>query len=54
MSTKKRGARGASLVEYACLLFSVTIVGGATMKTVGPMVKGAAEQAVAVLDVGGQ
>jgi len=47
----KRGARGASLVEYACLLMAVTVVGGTTMRTVGKTVKRAADEAAAFLDV---
>lgn len=38
--------RGASMVEYALLLFAVLIIAAAAFKAMGPKVRGGAEDAV--------
>lgn len=40
-----RKARGATMVEYALILFVMAIVGGAVFKTLGSKVQGATERA---------
>lgn len=48
-SNKKSFVRGASMVEYALLLFAVLIVAAATIKTLGPRVQDAGARSAALV-----
>ena len=47
---KLNTVRGASMVEYALLLFAVLIVAAAAIKTLGPKVSAAGTQGAAQLN----
>jgi len=49
---KLMNGRGASMVEYALLLFAVLIVAAAAIKTIGPQVKKAGEDSTTQLAPG--
>lgn len=52
-SMKKGLIRGASMVEYALLLFAVLIVAAVAVKTIGPKVADAGSKSAAELGGGG-
>lgn len=50
MKKLSKKVRGASMVEYALLLFAVLIVAAAAIKTLGPKVSNAGTQGAAQLN----